>query len=170
MLCPIRSTPEPHLDQEWQSPDNGPRVPGGPRRFYLSGFYTIPHIRAKQELCCWTELCHFLSLPGRIGLRRSWQGLLRVPGGPKNRLLMSSDLGHPYVVFHPWQGISLPLPISGALMAHWVLEALWVLRDTQNRLQRQCHPWLSWPQLWTLRWYPALVYLVKKCPNPAKSG
>ena len=74
------------------SPDNGPRGLGGP---FLSDCYTIPNIKAKQEL-----------QPRRVSR------------GPKNRLRMSSDLGHSYVPFYPLPGVSLPFPSSGAPMVY----------------------------------------------------
>ena len=117
----------------------------------------------------WT-LSHFIT---------SWQKralavlpeIYSVPRGPKNRLQTSSDLGHPYVPFHPLPGVSLPLPSSGALMVRWGPKALEVLKDTQKRLRRYCNTWLSQLKLWTCRGYSSSTGVFSpKCPYPAKSG
>ena len=91
-----------------------------------------------------------------------------VPRGPNNRLRMSNDLRHSYVPFHPVPGGSLPLPSSGALMAHWGSEAFIVLGVPQKRLRIYCH---TCSQLWTWREYSSNTGVFGlKCPNPAKSG
>ena len=71
-------------------------------------------LRAKQELNPLIRLCHFLAKWGSKGPVR---GLLGVSRGPKYRLWVSHNLGHPYVPFHRLPGVSLPYPSSGAPMA-----------------------------------------------------